>query len=90
MLVIRRRAGECFLIGEDVEVEILELSGAQAKIGIRAPREVRVLRKEVHLTQRQNREAAERISSRALARLLGAIQAENRQADSSRREERHR
>ncbi len=57
MLVIRRRAGETFVIGDDIEVEILEIAGATAKIGIRAPREVRVLRKEIHLTMEQNRSA---------------------------------
>lgn len=58
MLVIRRRAGESFRIGEDIEVEILETSGGQVKIGIRAPREVPVLRNEMYLTGQQNRAAA--------------------------------
>ncbi len=58
MLVIRRRAGESFRIGDDVEIEILETSGGQVKIGIRAPREVPVLRTEVFLTSQQNRAAA--------------------------------
>ena len=58
MLVIRRRAGESFRIGDDIEVEILETSGAQVKIGIRAPREVPVLRTEVYLTSLQNQTAA--------------------------------
>jgi carbon storage regulator len=58
MLVIRRRAGESFRIGDDIEIEILECSGGQVKIGIRAPREVLVLRKEVFLTNQQNRAAA--------------------------------
>ena len=58
MLVIRRRAGESFRIGDDIEIEILESSGGQVKIGIRAPREVPVLRNEVFLTNQQNRSAA--------------------------------
>jgi carbon storage regulator len=57
MLVIRRRAGETFVIGENVEVEILEIAATQVKIGIRAPREVAVLRKEIYLTAEQNRSA---------------------------------
>ncbi len=59
MLVIRRRPGETFVIGEDVEVEVLEISGNQVKVGIRAPREILVLRKEVHLTRTENRAASE-------------------------------
>lgn len=57
MLVIRRRAGESFFIGENVEVEVLEIAASQVKIGIRAPREVTVLRKEIYLTAEQNRSA---------------------------------
>jgi carbon storage regulator len=59
MLVIRRRAGESLVIGDNVEVEILEIEWSQVKIGIRAPREVAVLRKEIHLTAEQNRSASE-------------------------------
>jgi len=69
MLVIRRRAGESLLIGDHIEVEILELSAGNAKIGIRAPREVTVLRKEVHLTQQQNRAASGGVSGEMLAAL---------------------
>ncbi len=58
MLVIRRRAGESFRIGDNVEVEILEMAGGQVKIGIRAPREVPVLRTEMFLTGQQNKAAA--------------------------------
>ena len=58
MLVIRRRAGESFMIGDNMEVEILEIEGSQVKIGIRAPREVPVVRKEIHLTAQQNRSAS--------------------------------
>ncbi|MEO7145605.1 MAG: carbon storage regulator [Bryobacteraceae bacterium] len=73
MLVIRRRAGESLLIGDDVEIEILELSPAQVKIGIRAPRQVTILRKEVHLTRAQNRTASQGISSQVLTELLDKI-----------------
>jgi carbon storage regulator len=58
MLVIRRRAGESMIIGQDVEVEILEICGHQVKIGIRAPREVLVMRKEVQWTCLENRAAS--------------------------------
>lgn len=78
MLVIRRRAGESLLIGDNVEIEILELGLGHVKIGIRAPREVLVLRKEVHLTGRQNREASAQVPARALANLLGTIRNEIR------------
>ena len=44
MLVLRRRAGESLLIGDDIEIELLELTPQGAKIGIRAPRETVILR----------------------------------------------
>lgn len=47
MLVLSRRAGEAILIGEDVEVVILGTDGGQVRVGIRAPRKVTVLRKEL-------------------------------------------
>jgi carbon storage regulator len=81
MLVVRRRAGESLLIGENIEVEILELSAGQVKIGIRAPREILVLRKEIHLTGRQNRVASAGVSTQAIADVLGAIRKENRPSD---------
>ena len=58
MLVIRRRAGETLLIGDAITIEILEIGPTQVKLGIQAPREVTILRKEVQLTRDQNRAAA--------------------------------
>ena len=51
MLVLRRRAGEALLIGNDVEIEFLELSAQSVKVGIRAPQEVSVLRKELKIAK---------------------------------------
>ncbi len=59
MLVLRRRAGESLLIGNDVEIEVLAITAQGAKIGIRAPRETVVLRKELRITQQQNEAAAQ-------------------------------
>ena len=70
MLVIRRRAGEAFLIGDDVEIEILECSHSQVKLGIRAPKQIRVLRKEIQLTSEQNRFAARPPGPSVLENLL--------------------
>jgi carbon storage regulator len=54
MLVISRRPGESVFIGDDIEVELLEISHSQVKLGIRAPRQIPVLRKEIRLTAEQN------------------------------------
>ena len=47
MLVLTRRSGESFMIGDEVSVTVLELKGKQVRIGIDAPREVSVHRKEI-------------------------------------------
>ena len=47
MLVLSRRTGESFLIGDDVEVVILGLDGGHVRVGIRAPKEILIVRKEL-------------------------------------------
>jgi carbon storage regulator len=58
MLVIRRRVGESLLIGDEVEIEVLDSGSSQVKLGIRAPRSVGVVRKEIRTVGDQNRAAA--------------------------------
>jgi carbon storage regulator len=58
MLVIRRRPGECLIVGDNVEIEVLDSSPSQVKLGIRAPKSVVVVRKEIQITRNQNLEAA--------------------------------
>jgi len=55
MLVFRRNAGESFLVGDNVEVRILEIGRNQVKIGVVAPREIGIYRSEI---SRLNRKAA--------------------------------
>jgi len=73
MLVIRRRAGESFLIDGGIEIEILEVSSTQVKLGIVAPKQVSILRKEVHITRQQNQAASRGISPQDLSRLAGKL-----------------
>ena len=58
MLMIRRRCGESVLLGENIEVLVLEVAGNRVKLGISAPREVIVLRNELKMTADFNREAS--------------------------------
>lgn len=58
MLALTRRKGEALVINNNVEITILEVKGDQVKIGIAAPKEVPVYRKEVYLQiQEANKEA---------------------------------
>jgi len=53
MLVLSRRPGQSALIGPEIEVFVLEVDGSQVRVGINAPRRIRVLRREL-LTQVEN------------------------------------
>ena len=58
MLVLSRKAGQSILIGHNIEVKIIEVQGDQVRIGINAPRNVTILRKELmDEVKRVNREA---------------------------------
>lgn len=59
MLIIRRKPHESVLIGDDVEIAVLDSSAGKVTLGIIAPRQVRVLRKEIRETFEQNRAAAQ-------------------------------
>ena len=47
MLVLTRKKGESIVIGDDIEVKIVETDGDAVRVGIKAPREVAVHRREV-------------------------------------------
>lgn len=47
MLVLSRKAGETIWIGEDIEIIISEVKGDQVKVGIRAPRNIDIIRGEL-------------------------------------------
>src|SRR5262249_5278001 len=68
MLMMARRQGETILIGEEIEVVIAHIGRSRVKVGIRAPRAMPVMAREVKLVQEENRRAAER-SARALSSL---------------------
>ncbi len=59
MLVLTRKENESIMIGDNVEVKVLEVKENQVRIGVVAPREITVHRMEVYLAiQRENIEAA--------------------------------
>ena len=60
MLNITRRRGERVVLGDDVFISVLEVSGQTVRLGIDAPRSVRVYREEIWLeVKRENQAAAE-------------------------------
>lgn len=58
MLIITRRPGEKVMVGDDVVVEVIEISGSNVRIGISAPRSVPVYREEIWAAVQEENKAA--------------------------------
>ena len=75
MLVMSRREGEAILIGDEIEIVISHIGRSRVKLGIRAPRSVGVIAREVKLVRDENLAAgAVRPSAAALSGLLAHLQ----------------
>ena len=60
MLVLTRKLHQSIVIGDSIEVVVLEVRGEQVRLGIRAPKDVTVHRKEIYeQIQEENRESSE-------------------------------
>jgi carbon storage regulator len=70
MLVLTRKTNQSIMIGDDVEISVLAVSGDKVRIGISAPREVPVFRKEVYLSIQAERHGAEAGQRAAVNRAL--------------------
>ena len=71
MLALTRKKGEDLVINNNIEITVLEIRGDQIKIGISAPKDVPVYRKEVYLQIQKENEAA--ISVDSLEALKGLM-----------------
>ena len=69
MLVLSRKSGESILINDNIEVRIVEITNDKVKIGINAPKEVKIIRSELK-DARQTNEQAAHASGSAIADLL--------------------
>ena len=58
MLALTRKKGEALVTNNNIEITVLEIRGDQIKIGISAPKDVPIYRKEVYLQIQQENEAA--------------------------------
>ena len=76
MLILQRRIGQSIRIGDSIEVVVLEVSGEHVRLGIEAPRDIRVLRHELlEALTAENRAASAPPPGAALAPLLGSLRA---------------
>lgn len=74
MLALTRKVGESIVIGDNIEITVIQVTGDQIKLGIDAPRSVSIHRKEIYLQIQNENKAAAATSdagAKALKDLLG-------------------
>ncbi|UYG93877.1 carbon storage regulator CsrA [Cytobacillus firmus] len=69
MLVLTRRLKESIMIGDDIEISILSIEGDQVKLGISAPKNVDIHRKEIYLSIQQENSSATQTDSSSIESL---------------------
>lgn len=71
MLALTRKKGESLIVNNNIEITVLEIRGDQVKIGINAPKDVPIYRKEVYLQiQEENKASTDAASIDALKNLF--------------------
>jgi len=73
MLVMSRHAGETILIGDEIEIVITHIGRSRVRVGIRAPRNVPVVAKEVKIVREQNVAAAAPPGAKAISSLVARL-----------------
>ncbi len=74
MLILARRIGESIMIGDQVEISVVDIKGDQVKLGIKAPSQVKVYRREVYAAIQEENRAAAAARRRALPKLEELLQ----------------
>jgi carbon storage regulator len=71
MLALSRRKNEAIVINNNIEITVLDIRGDQIKLGISAPKEIPIYRKEVYIQiQNENKQATDVAGVEALKKLL--------------------
>ena len=78
MLVLTRKSNQSIMIGDDIEVSVLSVMGEKVRIGISAPRDIPVFRKEVYLEIQQDRATAAARQARRRRRADQAVEPQAR------------
>lgn len=70
MLILSRKRGETLLINDEIEVKIIDITGDKVKIGIHAPKDVKILRQELRQTMESNKASTSKMSPSKLRSML--------------------
>ena len=73
MLVLTRKTNQSIMIGDDIEVTVLAVARDKIRLGITAPREMSVFRKEVYLSIKNEQAAAGEAAKAAVDDALGSL-----------------
>ena len=71
MLALARKVNESIMIGNDIEITVLEIKGDQIKLGVKAPKSVPIYRKELYVQiQEENKQEGSAVDVEALKGLF--------------------
>lgn len=71
MLALARKVNESIMIGNDIEITVLEIKGDQIKLGVKAPKSVPIYRKELYVQiQEENKQAGSAVDVEVLRGLF--------------------
>lgn len=73
MLILSRKSGETLLINDDIEIKIIDVNGDKVKIGIDAPKNIKILRKELSLTMESNKASSNTMNPKKLMSMLSDL-----------------
>ena len=73
MLVLSRKQHESIKIGDDIEISVVEVEGDKVRLGIKAPKEVEVHRKEVYDKIMEENKQAAKVTKDVLSKLKGKL-----------------
>lgn len=86
MLILTRKLGESITIGEEIKITVLECQGKQVKLGIIAPRHVKVHREEIFEKIQEENKKSVAVSKDALLEVVKNMQRTGKKKDSKERE----
>ncbi len=71
MLVVTRKSEESIIIADDIEIVVLEVAKDRVKLGITAPKDIKIIRSELRSAQDANVDSSMALPKETLSALLG-------------------